>query len=51
LYDPEIATLEHQDKDAKFYFCAGNLSTFAFKQFKGQHTRSHYCRMLELKEL
>ena len=50
LYDPEIATLKHQDIDNEFYFCAGNLSTAAFEIFKEQHKCSCYCRFLELKE-
>ncbi len=48
LYDPEIATEELIDTEAKeVYFCCGNCSTLAIEAFLSDHKCNKYCHMME----
>ena len=52
LYDPEIATTTLMDDiDNETYFCAGNLSINAIKNFLSLHQCNKYCLMLGIKNL
>ena len=51
LYDPEIATKEQFDEENEWYFCSGNLSSFAIDNFILQHKCNRYCDMLKLKNM
>ena len=51
LYDPEIATTKLTSEDDKIFFCAGNLSTVAIRQFINEHQCNNFCNIMKLSVL
>lgn len=48
LYDPEIATVDLNDCEGEFYFCAGNTTMFGIQKFFEQHVCSKFCKILKM---